>query len=82
MKIDKNVPFPKEDGRGSKKSKYQVELLKEIGDSTLFECNEEEARGIRSAIISRISWLKNQKGFKFKFTSRIVKGGVRVWRIS
>jgi hypothetical protein len=66
--IEKNIPIP-----SKKTSKYGFSQM-EVGDSVF----------IAGKVISNVSggyqYLIKNKGWKF--TARIVEGGVRIWRIA
>ena len=70
--IEKGIPIP-ETKKG--KTKYEFLLSMEVGDSVLLNIKQ-------SSIQSSISILRkrNPKFKSFKFTTRIVEGGIRVWR--
>lgn len=69
--IDKDIPIPQ---RKTRKSKYPFPYL-EIGESFLMEGS---SNGFAQ---SRIAYIK-KTGCPYKFTTRTVEGGVRVWRIA
>lgn len=72
LKIEKGIPLPPQSGFG-----YRATFrLMEIGDSIFFECADHEK--MRATLTGTISQLKREK--KFKFASRRVNGGLRVWR--
>ena len=73
FKIEKKVPIPK--GDQGRTAKYPcAEMV--IGDSFLVP----EGDGTAGGVPSRIAYWRLKTGFKFK--TRSVKGGVRVWRVA
>lgn len=72
FKIEKGVPLPpkKSGGRGRKHPFYEME----VGDSVLVVGKE---RNIVSGLVGNPS-----RKYGFKFATRAVEGGVRVWRIA
>jgi len=70
VKIEKNIPMPLSTRGGSK---YPF-LRMDVGDSVL----------LADLTVSRVGSITGHARRKagFKFTSRTVKGGVRVWRIA
>ena len=66
-KIERNIPIPPR--RYGKNDKYLFLLQMEIGDSVLAE-----TRQLATAMSGRL------KGAGYKFATRKVEGGVRVWR--
>ena len=71
--IDKNVEMPRPD-----RVTYPWTNM-EVGDSFLVKCDKINNRNISSTISnSGSSWGKIHGGKKF--ATRIVEGGVRVWR--
>ncbi len=81
MNIEKNVPIPHRlNGMGAP-TKYNWEKLK-VGDSILFK--NETHRNIESL---RVSLLKSAQLYainnklSWKFTTSIIDGSVRIWRI-
>lgn len=68
FKIEKNVPIPPRKKRGLSKTGMTATLrTMKVGESVLFT----------TAISSACTLYRSVDG---KFTARIVKGGVRVWR--
>lgn len=77
IQIEKDVPIPADDSR--RVSKYPFRDM-EVGDSFFVACeNGNPAKAAIAVRSSAIIWGK-RKGHR-KFTTRIVEGGVRVWRI-
>lgn len=78
--IDKNVPFPS--ARDERRPmKYPFDQL-EVGDSFVIPIHFTGDKKIdknRSVSVS-VSILKAKKQLGFKFASRTVEGGKRVWR--
>lgn len=79
IKIEKRVPIP-ENKRG-KPNKYPFPDMK-IGDSFLFTENlKDKRKSIQHASAAANTW-KKVTASKFKFSCRLVKNGVRIWRIA
>lgn len=68
FQIERNIPIPPR-MYGSKSTKYAFALQMEVGDSVLVQ-----TRPIASAISNRL------KISGYKFATRKVEGGIRVWR--
>ena len=82
LKIEKNIPIPsREYGRnGSPKTKYPFREM-EIGDSFYVSAiGKGETQAISRNILNSASSY-NKKHKRKKFTTRIVAGGIRCWRI-
>ena len=74
-KIDKNVPIPESNLRGSK---YPIREMK-VGDSFYLE-SEGEVKGARDAALKHIKRQKN--GYKdWDYTTRKDGDGYRLWRV-
>lgn len=82
LKIEKGIPVPPH-RRGSRNrpSKYPLELL-EVGDSFFVPgADERERAQAMSSIASR--WKRGKfVGGPKRFTTRVVEGGVRCWRLA
>lgn len=68
FQIERNIPIPPRT-YGSNSVKYAFALQMEVGDSVLVE-----TRRIASAVSNRL------KLSGYKFVTRKVEGGIRVWR--
>lgn len=75
MNIDKNIPIPQSGGR-VRPSLYPFAEM-EIGDSVFFP---DEPRGSRSKPSIASAQLGRYRGWKF--SSRAMDGGVRIWRVA
>jgi len=75
MIVDKNIPIPRQNYRPTT---YQWELLVEVGDSMLIECDPKDENKINSIRTAAFSYGKRRK---LHFTTRVVSNGIRVWRI-
>lgn len=81
--IDKGVPIPRIKGpRGG--SKYPFATM-EIGDSFMVRFTDEEVKGssthsIRARLIAAAWRISVHQKLGHKFVTRVVEGGVRVWR--
>ena len=71
--VEKGVPLPARKN-GDRATKYPF-MRMEVGDSFLIPCQGEECRKAQM----RVSGRKPTKGKKF--TTRMVEGGIRVWRV-
>lgn len=77
FKIEKDIPFPQQ----SKELKYPFKTM-EIGDSFFVPCKGlDEQKKIQCSILSRANYFKLRLNLNVKFTSSVIKGGVRIWRI-
>jgi hypothetical protein len=76
IKIEKNVPIPKSTAGRRKQARYPFAEMS-VGDSFLVRCKEERdvqrIRGVVQAYSVRTGW---------KFKTRSVEGGIRVWLVS
>lgn len=80
MKIDKGVPLPARIAKRVKIGPLPLKSL-QVGDSILIDCSsDEEADRVLHNVRVRLSRFKNQNS-GFDFSSSIVKGGVRIWRV-
>jgi len=80
MKIDKGVPLPSRIAKRVKIGPLPLSSLK-VGDSILIDCSsDEEADRVLHNVRVRLSRFKKQNR-DFDFSSSIVKGGVRIWRV-
>jgi hypothetical protein len=77
IEIENGIPLPSQ-SRGMKRKYPIVEL--EVGQSFLVVCSPEISR----KRIMSVSSLCNRHARKtgFRYTCRVVDGGVRVWRVS
>lgn len=80
MKIDKNVPMPATYKNGKQiKTKYPFPFM-EVGDSFLVKCKESECpKTTKLLIVYSQNWRKLHND-KWRFTTKKVNGGIRVWR--
>lgn len=76
IKIDKNVPLPK---NATKKTKYPFGELKEVGESFL-ACTESTVKKQASIASCANAWAGRHER-SWKFTARSTDEGIRVWRI-
>lgn len=73
LKIDKDVPIPMRGSWQGLGRKYPFEEM-EVGDS--FFVTDVSPKSVRT---SANGWKKRHPGFDY--TSRVIDGGTRVWRI-
>lgn len=78
FKIDKGVPLPPNSGNKGKGSrKYPFDDM-QVGDSIFFETEYPNQR--RELLWSVLTSYQKRNGMKY--ATRIVDGGVRVWRVA
>ncbi len=73
MKIEKDIPIPKGEGRG-RKPHYPFGCM-EVGDSVFFEGKN---TGSKEYVAANALGAYHGK----KFSGRTVDGGLRVWRVA
>lgn len=77
LKIDKSVPL--EANQSSSAGKYPLREM-EVGDSFLLPLVDGSVAVTRSRVSGRAAQVGKDLGRKF--VTRVVEGGVRVWRVS
>jgi hypothetical protein len=74
FKIEKGVPMPNH-GNGGREFPLPAALRKmEIGDSVLV------VNRSRDSVVGTTAFIKRETGARF--STRVVDGGVRIWRVS
>lgn len=77
MQIEKNIPVPPV--QLSKGEGYPFKML-EVGDSFLVPLRDKTPRDLQKYMAGKANYHSLRQAMKF--TTRIVEGGVRVWRIA
>lgn len=77
FKIEKGISIPQKSGRNPL---WPFTLMEEIGDSVLIPI-ELYTRSQHTLIMNAARNSGNKKEPKWKFQSRVVDGGVRIWRV-
>lgn len=75
MKIEKNIPIPPV--QSSKGEGYPFRAM-EIGDSFMVPLKDKTARELQQRMARKANYVSAR--YTMKFTTRVVEGGVRVWR--
>jgi len=79
LKIDKNIPIPDVESKGRERILPIREM--EIGDSILLECEYTRIKHASFLNSFRNFSKKSKDCNHYKFLSRKVNNGIRVWRI-
>ena len=80
INVDSGIPIPKTI-QLPRAHKYPYGEMKK-GDSFFVECTAPEQKNRQCNLLTNAkAWCTRNKK-KFKFVSRFVEGGVRIWRIS
>ena len=73
MVVDRDIPKPKSTGKRGRPPKYPFSKM-EVGDSAFFPGEKTLSNTYMAA-----ANIGNRKGWKF--SSRAVEGGIRIWRV-
>ncbi len=77
MKIEKNVVIPPKARFTNKGRKFSVFHQMEVGDSVFFP----NRKGVKPSTIANRCASNARALTKHRFATRIVEGGVRLWRV-
>lgn len=77
--IDKGVPLPRP-SRGGRQKKYPFDAM-QVGDSLFMPADPQRVEIVRTIVFLCAKRYAKKHAPRWRFTSRKVEGGIRIWRI-